>query len=301
MNAVLDRVASGVPDTLPEIPLVKSGVAALGMRSYGVTDQGKVRTSNEDHFLIAEMARILWVRQSSLPQPDTQHGRNHAHVLLVADGMGGHLAGEVASALTVESIEAFVLHILKRFSNLQPTDEQAVLKELQDALRQADARLLEEAAHHPEWARMGTTLTMAFVSGRALFVIHAGDSRCYLFRAGQLVQLTLDHNIAAELARRGIIKPEEVRSHQWRHIVTNVVGGNDAGVQVDVRKSGLESGDALLLCSDGLTDMLTDERIASILAEQSEPESACHRLIDEGNAAGGRDNITCIVARFETV
>src|ERR1019366_4662344 len=97
-----------------------------------------------------------------------------------------------------------------RFSNLQATDEQAVLKEFQDALRQADARLLEEAAHNPEGAHMGTTLTMAFVSGRALFVIHAGDSRCYLFRAGQLLPLTLDHTIAAEMARPGIIKPEEV-------------------------------------------------------------------------------------------
>jgi protein phosphatase len=301
MNAALNRVTPGLADTLRQISAAQSVAAALGVRSYGLTHQGRVRESNEDHFLIAEMARILWVRQSSLPQPDTQHGRNHAHVLLVADGMGGHQAGEVASALTVESIETFVLHLLKRFSNLQATDEQGVLKEFQDALRQADARLFEEAAHHPEWARMGTTLTMAFVSGRALFVIHAGDSRCYLCRAGQLLQLTLDHNIAAEMARRGLIKPEEVRAHQWRHIVTNVLGGGAAGVQVDVRKADLEPGDVILLCSDGLTDMLPDDRIASVLAKESEPESACRRLVDEANVEGGRDNITCIISRFEAV
>ncbi len=301
MNATLNRVTPNMADTLPEIPAANSAAAALGVRSYGLTDQGRMRESNEDHFLIAEMARILWVRQSSLPQPGTQHGRNRAHVLVVADGMGGHQAGEVASALTVETIEAFVLNLLKRFSNLQATDEQAVLKDFQDALRQADARLFEEAAHHPEWAHMGTTLTMAFVSGRALFVIHAGDSRCYLFRAGQLLPLTLDHTIAAEMARRGIIKPEEVRSHQWRHVVTNALGGNEAGVQVDVRKADLQPGDVLLLCSDGLTDMLPDDRIASVLAEESEPQSACRRLVDEANAEGGRDNITCIVSRLQAV
>jgi protein phosphatase len=150
------------------------------IRTFGLTDRGQVRPSNEDHFLIAELARTLWVHQTSLPQQDIQHGRNRGHILLVADGMGGHAAGEVASALSVASIEAFVLHLLKRFSNLQATDEQAVLKDFQAALKQADARLAEEVAHHPEFAGMGTTLTLAFASGWRLFVVHAGDSRCSL-------------------------------------------------------------------------------------------------------------------------
>ncbi len=148
---------------------------------------------------------------------------------------------------------------------------------------------------------MGTTLTMALVSGRMLFVVHAGDSRCYLFRAGRLRQLTTDHNWAAELARRGAIKAEEVRGHQWRHVVFNILGGGEAGVQVDMRKDDLEPGDVLLLCSDGLTDMLDDDRIAAILEAEGEPESACKRLVDEANEAGGRDNITAIVARLEAI
>jgi protein phosphatase len=115
--------------------------------------------------------------------------------------MGGHQAGEVASALSVATIENFVLHILKRFSNLQVGDEQAVVKDLQTALQQADARIFEEASHHPEFMGMGTTLTMAFISGWKLFVMHAGDSRCYLLRGGKLRQLTSDHTVAAELAR----------------------------------------------------------------------------------------------------
>ena len=297
----MTRAASDPTDTVRELRAVDAPLRALTIRSCGLTDRGKVRPSNEDNFLIAELARTLWVRQSSLPHPGTQYGRNRAHLFLVADGMGGHQAGEVASALTVESIENSLLHLLKRFSNLQATDEQAVLKDFQAALRQADARLFEEASHHPEFAGMGTTLTMALVSGRILFVVNAGDSRCYLFRAGQLRQMTVDHTWAAELARRGVIKEEEIRAHQWRHVVFNILGGKEAGVQVNLRKADLEPGDVVLLCSDGLTDMLDDDRIAAILTAESEPDSACQRLADEANEAGGRDNITAIVARLEAI
>jgi protein phosphatase len=269
------------------------------VHSFGLTDRGKVRPSNEDHFLIAELARTLWVRQSSLPQAATHHGRNRGHVFLVADGMGGHRAGEVASALSVATIETFVLHILKRFSNLEVADEQAVLKDLQAALVQADARIFEEAAHHPELTGMGTTVTLAFTSGWTLFVMHAGDSRCYLFRGGNLHQLTTDHTIAAELARRGAIRPEEVRHNPYRHVVTNILGGGEAGVHVEVQRVKLETGDVLLLCSDGLTDMVADNGIAVILAAEAEPESACGRLVSAANEQGGRDNVTAVVARFE--
>jgi PPM family protein phosphatase len=295
----MTKTASPLPDTVPEMPAVDATPPALTIRSFGLTDKGRVRPSNEDHFLIAELARTLWIRQSSLPQPETQYGRNRAHVFLVADGVGGHEAGEVASAHSVETIEAFVLHLLKRFSNLQATDEQHVLKDFQTAMRQADARLFDEAADHPEWARMGTTLTMAFVSGRTLFVVHAGDSRCYLFRTGALRQLTTDHTWAAELARRGLIEQERVRAHPWRHVVTNVLGGGEVGVQVEVRRADLEPGDVVLVCSDGLTDMLDDNRIAAVLTAERSPKDACERLVDEANVAGGRDNITAIVARLE--
>jgi serine/threonine protein phosphatase PrpC len=281
------------------VKLIHRAETSPVVQSFGLTDQGRVRSSNEDCFLVAELARTLWVRQTNLPQPETQYGRNRGHVFLVADGMGGHRAGEVASALTVSTIEAFVLHVLKRFSNLQATDEQAVLKDLQIAIGQAAARITEEAAQHPEFAGMGTTLTMAFASGWSLFVIHAGDSRCYLFRGGQLRQLTLDHTVVAELARRGVIKPDEISHHPYRHVVNNVLGGGSSGVKVDVQKIDLETGDVVLLCSDGLTDMLDDRRIAAILRAERESRSACERLVTEANGQGGQDNITAIVTRFE--
>jgi protein phosphatase len=271
------------------------------VHSHGLTDQGKVRDANEDHFLIAELARTLWIRQTSLPQPPTQYGRNRGHLFLVADGMGGHQAGEVASALTVATIETFLLHLLKRFSNLHRGDEPGVLQEFQAAFSQAEARLAEEAIHHPEFRGMGTTLTLAFVSGWKLFVVHAGDSRGYLYHAGQIRQLTTDHTVAAELARQGVIQPQDVSHSRFRHVVTNVLGGHESSVRVEVQRVDLETGDVLLLCTDGLTNMLSDERIAAVLKTEADPRAACERLVAEANAAGGRDNITTVLARFEAV
>jgi serine/threonine protein phosphatase PrpC len=273
----------------------------IHVMSSGLTDRGKVRPSNEDHFLIAELARTLWVRQTSLPQPSTQHGRNRGHIFLVADGMGGHQAGEVASALTVASIEAFVLNVLHRFSNLGTGDEHDVIRELKAALRHADQQIFYEISHHPEFTGMGTTLTLAFVTGWKLFVMHAGDSRCYLYRDGTIRQLTHDHTLAAELARNGVISPESVQKHQFRHLVTNILGGDLAGVEVDVQMESLQSGDSILLCSDGLTDMLSVERITTILNAEVHPEGACKRLVSEANGAGGHDNITAIVACIQSV
>jgi len=271
----------------------------LVVRAAGLTDPGRVRPANEDHFLIAVLSRSLQVEQTSLPQRGEVRGRNRSHVLLVADGVGGHAAGEVASALSVEAVEAFVLDLLRRFSNLQPTDENGVVSDLRQAMLQADARIVEEAGHHPEFTGMGTTLTMAFTSGRRLFVIHAGDSRCYLMHDGELRQVTEDHTVAAELARRGVIRPEEVRRHQWRHVVTNVLGGEGGGVAVEVHRADVGPGDTVLLCTDGLTDMVDDGQIAAVLAGKAEPAAACRRLVDLANAAGGDDNVTAIVARFE--
>jgi protein phosphatase len=267
------------------------------VRAFGLTDTGRVRESNEDHFLIAELARTLWVRQTNLPQPATQYGSNRGYIFLVADGMGGHQAGDVASALGLEAVEDYILHLLRRFSNLRVGEEAGVLRDFKEALRQADARIVEEAAHHPEYAGMGTTLTLAFVSGWRLFVFHAGDSRCYLYRGGQLRQVTADDTVAATLARVGIIRPEEVGRHRARHLVTNILGRGTTTVQVE--KVDLQAGDAVLLCSDGLTDMLPDDRMAAVLGSELDPRAACQRLVSEANEAGGRDNITAVVARFE--
>lgn len=270
----------------------------LAVRAAGLTDRGQVRPTNEDHFAVAELARTLHIHESSVPQAPTQYSSRRGHVFLLADGMGGHTAGEVASALTVGTIEGFLLNCLKFFFKLSAPDEHQVMREFRDALQAADARIFEEAERHPEMFGMGTTLTMAFATERRLLVAHAGDSRCYLFSGTDLHQLTRDHTVAAELARRGVIDAGEVARHPYRHVITNVVGGKQPGVTAEMQRFDLEPGDVVLLCSDGLTDALTDEQIAAVLREEAEPRAACARLVAEANERGGRDNITVIVAQF---
>ena len=269
------------------------------VRSFGLSDRGQVRPSNEDRFVIVELARTMSVHQTNLPQSAAQSSRHRGHAFLVADGVGGHEGGEVASALTVETIEEFFLNTLKRFSNLQVSEAPNALKELEGALLRAEARIVGETAQHPQWRGMGTTATLAFAVNWQLFIAHAGDSRCYLFANGELRQLTLDHTLTAELIRLGLLPPQGEAGHPYRHVVTNLLGGSQPGVQVELHRLDLHPDDVLLLCSDGLTEMLPDERIAAILREEPDPRRVCERLVAEANRHGGQDNITVIVARVE--
>lgn len=267
------------------------------VNGFGLSDRGKKRDSNEDHFAVAELVRTLRVHHTSLRQLATSLSAHRGYVMLIADGVGGGNAGEIASGLSVATIEDFMLNTLKRFSNLQAGEEQAALRALQEALCEADARIFEETDEHPEWRGMGTTLTMAFAVNWRLFVAHAGDSRCYLFSGGRLQQLTQDHTMTADMARRGLLPPEKVAGHPWRHVVTNALGGSEPGVQVELHSLDLHPDDVLLLCSDGLTEMLSDEEITGVLQAEHDPQAGCERLVAEANGRGGKDNITVIVAR----
>ncbi len=275
-----------MPPALPRSAPEAAGNVPV-VTSFGRTDIGLVRTSNQDHFLIAELARTLRVLQTSLPQPEVHVGHRRGHLFLIADGMGGHKGGDVASALTVTSVEHFMLDVFRK------------AEDFQTALKQAHARILEETTRHPEVSGMGTTLTMAIANNWKLFVVHAGDSRCYLFHDGELRQLTADHTIVAEMQRRGLLTPEDAAHHMYRHVVTNVVGGAQPSVTVDVQEFELHPGDKILLCTDGLTDNLTDDRMTLILQSECDPQAACNRLVDEALQQGGQDNITAIVSRFD--
>jgi protein phosphatase len=145
---------------------------------------------------------------------------------------------------------------------------------------------------------MGTTLTLGYVVNSQLFVVHVGDSRAYLYRNGALSQLTKDHSFVAELLRAGAVRPEQVRRHPLRHVITNVVGGTQPGVHAESHTVDLQPEDGLLLCSDGLTDMVSAEEIRAALSEEATPEAACRRLVELANDHGGHDNITVIVAHF---
>jgi serine/threonine protein phosphatase PrpC len=280
---------------------VSSGHGALAVKAFGVTDKGRVRPSNEDQFLSAELTKAMRIWQTSLPEPKMQFGVERGHLFLVADGMGGHNAGEQASALAVVAVEQFTLNTFKWFFDSNEPEAQRVLLQFQSALRQADARILEESAEHPELRGMGTTLTMAFQLDARVCVVHVGDSRAYLYADNELYQLTHDDTLMAEMVRRGALQPEQVAQHRHRHVITNVVGGNEAVVNVEARALEVHAGDRLLLCSDGLTEMVPDDAIAAILDAEGDPEAACTRLVSEANEAGGRDNITVLIVRFDPV
>lgn len=279
--------------------LPSSTPIALGVKAFGITDTGKVRSSNEDQFLIAELSKRMKVWQTSLPEPKLQVGEDRAHLFLVADGMGGHQAGERASAIAVAAIEQFTLNTFRWFFAPDSPGAQKVLTQFQAALSQADDKILEEAAGNPALAGMGTTLTMAFQLGPQLCIVHVGDSRAYVYRSGELHQLTKDHTVVAELVRSGAIQPDQVAGHPLRHVITNVVGGPHAGVKVEARAFEVQAGDRLLLCSDGLTEMVTNDAIAAALDAELEPEAAAKVLLAQANDAGGRDNITVVIVRFD--
>jgi PPM family protein phosphatase len=288
-----------ITDTPMNNPITELERPSLAVKAFGVTDTGRVRPSNEDQFLIAELTKTMRIWHTSLPEPKARLGDEHAHLFLVADGMGGHRAGEQASALAVVAIEQFTLNTFKWFFHTDGSDAQRVLTQFQAALRQVDARIIEESAEHPEWSGMGTTVTMAYYLDAQLCVVHVGDSRAYIFEDDKLHQITQDHTLMAELVRQGTLRPEEAARHRLRNVITNVVGGSEAGVNVEAHALEVHAGDRLLLCSDGLTEMLTNDAIAATLRAEPDPQGACTKLLKQANDAGGRDNITVLIVRFD--
>jgi PPM family protein phosphatase len=271
---------------------------ALSVRAFGMTDRGRVRKVNEDQFLIAELTKTMRICQTSLSGPVLEQGAEQGHVFLVADGMGGHAAGEKASALAVAAIEQFALNQLKWFFRPDEPDAQQVLGDLRAALQLADCRIIEEQQQQPDLKGMGTTLTLAYQLDRQLCLLHVGDSRAYVFRDAELHQLTHDHTVTAHLVRIGQLRPEDAVRHPLRKVITNVVGGDKEGIQVEAQAIELQPDDRILLCSDGLTEMLSNDEIAAVLDGLDDPESACAALVERANDAGGRDNITVVIAAF---
>jgi PPM family protein phosphatase len=298
----------GQPDVRTNVNVVKSSDADtielsvtgphLSAECFGLSDPGRCRSNNEDQFLVAILDKALKVVQTSLPQPRTRHSSDQSYLLVVADGMGGEAAGEEASALALTSVEDYVLDALKWFASCQTRDDDEVVVEFREAISQAHQRVCYQSHQRPEQRGMGTTLTLAHSVNDTLFVAHVGDSRAYLYRAGILHQLTRDHTLVEDLVREGAIKSEEAAEHRWRHVITNSVGGDSKQIRIDIHRLHLDAEDLVLLCSDGLTEMVTRQEICEILECPGNPEQWCRRLVDQANAAGGKDNITVVVARY---
>jgi PPM family protein phosphatase len=221
------------------------------------TDVGRGRSANEDAFVA-----------------DADSG-----LYAVADGMGGHRAGEVASATAIET--------LRSAFGSRPR--------IADAVEAANAAVFAQAGQNPEMRGMGTTVTaVALTEGRYATIGHVGDSRAYLLRDGGLTQVTEDHSLVEQLVREGQLSPEEAANHPQRAIITRALG-IEPDVEVDVYEVDLRSGDRLLLCSDGLSNMVRDQQIELMLREQPDPQQAAEMLVEAANAAGGDDNITVVI------
>jgi protein phosphatase len=259
---------------------------------------GKVRPRNEDHYLVVQRRRTRAVLATSLPPAALEPHDEDAYTMAVADGMGGRAFGELASQLALRTgwdLGSAELSWTVKASE----DEIRLLKEKARLYFELiDAAIAARAAGQPESQTMGTTLTIFYSVSSAGFVFHAGDSRAYLFRAGELSRLTHDHTLAQQLADEGAIPQQSVARSPYRNLLTNYVGGAKGDVHVDVSQLLLQDGDLVLLCTDGLTDMLPESQIAELLAAAQEPQATCQALVDRALAGGGRDNVTVVVGRY---
>src|SRR5213080_1925883 len=252
---------------------------SVQISSGGVTDVGRVRTNNEDCFRIITPLNLF----------------------VLADGMGGEAHGEIASALAVETV---VKHCLDEEANpaakvlgqVQP-GWSAETKRLSTALHLANRNICKSAEENPERHGMGATLTAAWIDGTKLSIAHVGDSRAYLLRSGSLLQLTRDHSLVAEQVRRGMLTVVEAEESEMQSVLLRALGAQPE-IEVDAEEHVLFPRDVLLLCSDGLTRVVTELEIAGVLQAETDPVRGAEELVDIANERGGPDNITVVIARM---
>lgn len=270
------------------------------MDCFGLTDVGRKRPSNQDHYLVADLNKSLRVHSTSLNLDDETriYGGSQGKLLIVADGMGGEAEGERASTIAVDQLATYVLNSLSWCFRLEEDSEQDFEDHLKEALVSCQNKIHAVANQHPEMKTMGTTMTMAYIVWPRAFVVHVGDSRCYLLRDHQLTQITTDHSMGAILEQVKQLDRNQGRKSSMGHALWNVLGGRSDELSVDVYKLTLECEDVILLCTDGLYDMVPDDTIEDTLNTTESAEAACRKLVELSNSNGGNDNITVIVSRF---
>ncbi len=243
------------------------------MQGVGVSNCGRERLRNEDSYF------VRLAKEKAL--------------IAVADGMGGHVAGDVASALAVAVVERFWG---KMYPDLSKTEEPScdVAKMINTLVQEANRLVYERGAADPALRGMGTTITVGFVEKGFLTIGHVGDSRAYLLEKDRITMLTADHSLPEQLIQNGIISPEEAQEHPQRHVLTRALGTAPV-VEADLLQHELPAGTTLLFCTDGLTTLVRDHELLAVLQEETDLDRAATRLIDLANERGGHDNITVVL------
>jgi PPM family protein phosphatase len=262
------------------------------------THPGKVREANEDQYMVTRRRRVRDVLLTSLPAELLHQPEQAAYTLCVADGMGGHAFGEMASFLALRTGWELGAGEVKWSVKMNDRESQEMMEKGDIFFRLIDRTLRDVGEEQPRLRNMGTTLTICYVTGPELFVMHAGDSRAYLYRDGELLRLTRDHTLAQSMIDAGLAEEGSPEERRRRHILTNCIGGPDLALDVDVDHHRLTTGDRLLLCTDGLTKHLDDPEIVTLLERHPGPEDACRAMVDLVLERGGTDNVTVVLGRF---
>jgi protein phosphatase len=265
-----------------------------------ITHPGKDMSHNEDHFLVSRLSGTRAVLATNI----SDHAfsglicEDEAYSLIVADGMGGKDVGNVASQIAIGAGLKLLANLRQRSDRIKKRGARKLFEHVNDCLREIDISFTERNEDEGKLIGMGSTLTAAYIIGADLFIIHLGDSRAYLHRDRQLRQLTKDHTVAQAMADSGYFASADVGGHTKSGVLTNFLGGHHGKVKVDVSWLRVRKDDRLLLCSDGLTDIVDDESLGGILGEHPRPCDAAQHLLDAALAGGGKDDITIIVACY---
>ena len=259
---------------------------------YALTDRGRTREHNEDTFLVANLRDTEAIRT---PQREEHEIGDRGMLYLVADGMGGAAAGELASEMAAVQIHR---HMVERWTDAPLATAEGFTVFLREAVERANSELHEYATSHPDVRGMGTTATVAGVYRDRIYLAQIGDSRGYLVREGTARQLTRDQSLTQRLVEVGELTEEEAEASERRNIILQALGP-EARVKVDLSSQALQRHDVLLICSDGLTSVARREDLAAVVAAEDDVQRICERLIALANERGGPDNITVVAVRFE--
>ena len=283
----------GLDDNLPSSSSVR---VKIGARSH----QGALRQRNEDHYLVVRVGRDQETLATSLSGSDVPPNFEEAgYAMIVADGLGEGGAGSVASRVALSTFAHLALHHGKWNVRIDPVTAEQIMERAEWFYSQVDAAVHTRASSNPVLKGMTTALTAAYSAGDDLFIAHVGHSRAYLFRDGHLTLLTRDHTIERHLADTNRPAAVERRAQDLKHILTDAVGAAGAHPLVEVERFQLMNGDCVLLCTNGLTDMIDEARIAEVLALRRDPTQQCDVLVEMANRAGGGDNVTVIIAEYQ--